>query len=142
VLSTGAARDPEVQKASDPVAADQDVFGRDVAMDDAERLSCLALGVVNGLEALQDAASDGDRDGGRHRLPPLLAARDQLLQALALHELHHHQKIALLLDHVEGGHHVGVADARRQAQLVAEHVEARRIARQLAMHALDRDHAR
>ena len=60
-------RDAEVGDARGPVDADEDVLGRDVAVDDVERLAVVVAELVRRVEARERIETDaecGRRPGG------------------------------------------------------------------------------
>ncbi len=66
----------------------------------------------------------------------------QLGERLAVHVFHDEKDLAGLVHDVEGLHDVWVDDARGEANFVAEHLDELGLARQLLVHAFDRDDAR
>ena len=138
----GCLRDAEVEQASDPVDAHEDVGRRDVAVDDAERLAALAGRLVRGVEALEDADQDGDGDERRHALFHAPECAQEAVQGLPLHVLHDEEQDARLGDDIERLHHVRVVDAGRHPSFVEEHLDELRLLGELRMELLDGDDAR
>ncbi len=88
--------DAEVRQQHPPIGRQQDVGRLDVAMDEA--------GTVGLVERARNRRADVD---GELRTEALLTV-EQLAEALAVDELHHHGLAAVVLEHVVDGDDVGV----------------------------------
>ena len=97
--------DAEVADHRGAVLTDQDVAGLDVAVDDPGGVCC--------CQAVRDVGSDGDH---RCRLERTVLL-DDLGQRPGRHVLHHEPHLPGVLDDVEDGDHVAVAQRRGRACL-------------------------
>ena len=138
----GGLRDAEVEEARDAVRSDDDVLGRDVAVDDAERVPGRIRGVVRGVEAEEHAVRDAHRDVARALLAGLRARLEEACERLAVHVLHDEQELVIDRDDVDDRHHVRVPDALAEARLLEEQRDELGIARELLVQALDGDRLR
>ena len=100
--------DPEVGQQDAPVGGDHDVAGLDVAVHEA--------GLVRVVERQRDAGADVTREFGAEALLRV----EQLAQALALDELHHHRLATVLVEHVVHRDDVRVVQAGGRDGLTAE----------------------
>jgi hypothetical protein len=135
-------RDAKIEHPRGAVGADVAVLRRHVAMHETEGISPLALRFVGGVEALQEAARDRDRDAWRDRLTELAALSHEPRERLAGDVFHDVEELARDRNDLVGGHHVRVPHARGEATLGEEHAYERGIFRQIGQEALDRDHPR
>ncbi len=104
-------------RAATPSAPTRMFCGRDVAVDDAERLAVLVRRLVRGVQPVQHAAMM--RDAMRERAcgsPPREHGPQEPRERLALHVLHDEEELAVVGDDVERRHDVrGGGCARRAA---------------------------
>jgi hypothetical protein len=126
----------EVEEPGHAVGADDDVLRRDVTVHDAHALVAGA-GAVRAIQPAQRVADDGRDDGQRQRAAALRRAALHPGQRLAGDVLEDLEEVALVLEDVERGDHVGVTDARRDARLVEEHGDEGRLRGQLGPELLD-----
>ena len=66
-----------------------------------------------------------------------LGRSPDLRQRIAEHVLHDEEELAILGNHVQRRHHVGVPDARRQPGFVEEHRDELRVLRELGVEPFD-----
>ena len=100
----------EVEHLGLAAAGDEQVGRLDVAMDDG--------GAVRGVERIGDLDAEVEQVVERQR-----AARDALLERLALEQLHHHEVLALLFADVVKDADVRVTQARDDAGFAEEALE-------------------
>jgi hypothetical protein len=115
---------------------------RIAAMDDVHRLELLVLRFMRGVQTVQHAGQDADRDVDGHRVALLQRAAHELGERLSRDVFHHEKHLALGRRHVDGADHVRMLDARGQARLFQEHLDELGIFRELRMQRLDGDRAR
>ena len=120
--------DAEVGDEGHAVFVEQDVFGLDVAVHDAE--------VVGGAETAQNLAHDRERRVLVERRAP----REVLEEIVGVDVLHRNERIALGESEVETLHDVAMADAARQLQFVLEALERVGIVVNRQREHLERDH--
>jgi hypothetical protein len=143
VVALARVRDAEVHHLDVAVVGDEQVIGRDIAMDDVERCAARARGLVRGVQALACALDDAREDAGLNecarwgrRVVQLVLDRGQ---RLAAEQLHREVVGAVVLVEVEDRAHVGVMDLRGDARLVEEHLDEALVACELRADALERD---
>ena len=111
------------------LAAEQDVGGLDVAVDQPGR--------VRGVERARDLVDDQRRP---QRVQPALGAQ-QLVQVGARHPAHHEVQPAVLLARLVDRDHVRMIDRRRHPRLALEALAEARVGRVLGGDQLQRDRA-
>jgi hypothetical protein len=129
----------EVREASHAVDADEDVVRRDVAMDEIERLAVRSGELVCGVQSSQSVEEDPQREVERQRPPRAPERAQHRLERRPLDVFHDQEEPLFVLLDVEGGDHVGVTDARREAGLVEEHVDEVGLGGEVRVHRLDGD---
>jgi hypothetical protein len=129
--------DAEVEDLHLAVVGEEQVVRADVAVDEAERV---VLEIAQLVDVVQPAQRVGDDQGGDARVDDPVLGHDLLGEAvhrLPAEELHRQVDLAVGLADLEGLHHVGVLEERRQPRLGQEHrAQLRLVPRPLA-HALD-----
>ena len=123
LLLEHAARQPEIGQLHLAEVAEQDVGGRDVAVDQVQ----IAVAVDVG-ESARDLASHVQRDVQRDARPGADAAVPDLAQILAFDQIHRDVELAVDLAGVEGRHQVGVGQAEDDLGFVQEPVRLRAVA--------------
>ena len=122
LLLDGAAGQPEVGQLHLAVIAEQDVGGRDVAVNEAEVAVAVHVGErAGGLPHHLQGDVERDARAGAHAAVPDLA------QILALDQLHRDVEVAGDVPRIEGRHQVGVRQAEDHLGLVEEAVDLRLI---------------
>jgi hypothetical protein len=107
-------------------------------MNEVERTTIDADGLVCGVEAVEDI--DRDRDGDVERHACLRAARvHQLVDGEAGDVLHDEEEIVVRRDDIQHLDHVPMPDAHRHARLVEEHHGERLVLAEVWMKPLDGD---
>src|SRR6266851_4582536 len=91
---------------------------------------------------MQDAHYDRGGDGGRNGGLATTRLAEERQERLAMNVLHHQKDLIFADDHVENGHDVRVANPRRIAGLVQEHLLELIVPEQMRMETLRGDHAR
>ncbi len=132
-------RDPEVDQLHLAVEREEDVLGRDVAVDDVQVLPARVLLPVRVVEPLADLRRHVRRLGDRHRLLRLALPLDDRAQVPARHVLHRDVVRALVLPELVDVHHVRVAQLNADPRLVDEHRDELFILRHRGEDLLDRD---
>jgi len=129
--------DAEVEDAAHAVGGDEQVLGRDVAVDDRQRGAvdvAERVGVVQALACLgEDAGGEGQaarvaRRGGGEGVP-----------GDAVEVLHDQVELAAVLAQLEDRAQVGVGEARGDTALVEEHLDERRVDGEVGEDLLDRE---
>jgi hypothetical protein len=118
---------------------DDHVAGRDVLVDQLERVAGEAVQLVRRVQA---GGAVGDDAGGRERIQPVEAARraQHRRQRLALEVLHRDEERAVLLAEVVDVDDVRVLHQRGDPRLLEQHVRQLRPRRQRRSDRLDDDH--
>src|ERR1700733_319568 len=117
----------EIHHLDDVVPGDHQVGRLEIAMDDA--------GAMRSRDPAQRLFEERDTLVRRDRPPP----PDQLLQALAVDELHHGDGCAVVHEVVEQQRDVRVIEGGLQARFLTEALDEVRVVARLGAHHLDRD---
>ena len=138
-LQRGHAGDAEVDQLHAAVVADEDVRGRDVAVDDAERVAVAVLLVMGVVQP--GGGADDDLQNVLGRQPPTLRLdrTDDLAQVLADDVLHREEEGAVVVADVVHLRDVGVMQRRRQASLRQQHPDEVLVVRVRREDPLERD---
>jgi len=114
-------RDPEVDDAYAPVEPEQDVRGRDVAVDDPQLAALRVSPPVGVIEGVGEAPRDVR--GERHRQPHAARARavHERAQVPPRDVVHRHVVARVVAADLVDGHDAGVLELHLEAGLVEEH---------------------
>ena len=115
--------DAEVGDLHEALVGEEDVGGGDVAMDDGERLTDGAGGVVGKVEAAEDLNGDVDGDGDRDAELGAGAGCEEVEEVFAGDILHGDEVLPLDLSEVVDLDHVGVVEPDGDTGLVDEHAD-------------------
>ncbi len=132
------ARDAEVDELDRAVEADQEVAGRDVAVDEVEP-GVRPARVLQIGERARRAVGDRDRDRERHQPVARLGGGEQAAHVVTVDELHHVVASVVIDADVEHRRDVGVVKRRGEPRLLDEHVDEATLVRDRRQQPLDRD---
>ena len=94
------------------------------------------------VQAVEHVAHDPAHHRRWHALVAGIRPLDQMRERVALDVVHHQEQIPFERNHVEGGHDVRVADARREPRLVDEHRHELGVLGEMRVESLDGDGSR
>ena len=118
------------------------LWGRDVAMDDAERLALVVVEHVRGLEPGERVERDAHREARVDGAPDGRELLADVGERRALDVVHDDEGLAVVEAELAHLHDVVVLDRRREARLVDEHREEALVGREVPMRSLDGDQRR
>ena len=119
---------------------DEDVVGRDVAVDETQRLPVAAGEIVRVLQAAGGHRDDLADLRDRQVLAPLGRQLVDRAQRRPVDELHRDEVVPVGLAEVEDGDDVRMVEPRRQPRLVEEHLDELLVAREVGKDALQTHH--
>jgi hypothetical protein len=142
VDATSCARDAEIDDLHRALVRDEEVLRRDVAVDHVHRLAAIVAELVRRVEPLR-----GFRHDARDQRELVRRPRRRILRALAQEPRHRlaeqilHRDVVRPVGFTEVEHvaDVRVADPRRDARLVEEHLGELLLLREVRVNALERD---
>ncbi len=133
------ARDAEVGELHVALVAEEDVLGRDVAMDDLHRAAVVAPAAMRVIERLGGLSDDPEAQREREALGASSAPRHRLAEVLAVHVLHRDEVRPPLLAELEDLDDARMGEARRDLGLAHEEIGEARLRHQRRQDALDDD---
>jgi len=98
---------PEVQQPREAVNAHEHVVGRDIAVNQSQRLAGLAARCVGCPEAQEHAVHDAQGNAAGHGAVGV-AKLEQLRQGYPLDIVHDDVQLAVLVEQIQGLNHVGM----------------------------------
>ena len=131
--------DAEVDHLRGAVAVDEDVVGRDVAVDQAERLSVAVAQIVRVLQTGRGLRDDLQDLREREQLVQLGRALGDAAQVRAVDELHRDEVVPVRLAQIENRDDVRMVELRSEPRFVQEHVDELLVARQVREDPLEAD---
>ncbi|MBK6529503.1 MAG: hypothetical protein IPF99_07865 [Deltaproteobacteria bacterium] len=137
--AVGGAREAEVRELHLAVVREQDVGGRDVAVDDAQRLVVGVRGAVRVLQALAELPGDERRDLRRGQRVQGLEALEELPEVEPVDVLHRDVVAPLDLAEVDDLDDVAMAQPRGEARFIDEPPGGLRVAGHASGHHLEGD---
>ncbi len=137
VLARARARDPEVDELDRTVVAHEHVRRRHVAVDDVQRHAIRTDLVVRVVQARAQPRDERERGIERQRHALLQRLARDLSEILAVDVLHREEVVAIFDADVVDLRDVGMMQGRGETRLVEEHLDERRVARQLRQDPLD-----
>ena len=123
--------DSEVEQLHVAPRADHQVVGRDVAMDQTQRLPARVRQLMGSMSSTTCLLDDADRHGRRQQLFGPVGRQGQLANRTARDILHDEEVTLVILGQLMDLHHVGVDQARHESRLRNEHVDDVRFTRQV-----------
>ena len=129
--------DAEVDEFGLSVARDEDVGGRDVAVDEAEASALLVAPVVDVGEAAADLGDDEEGELVREASSAGELGAVDGAEVPAVHMVHGEEEGSVVLSNIEDGDEVAVREARGDAGLFEEAAGKGRVFCEVGEHALD-----